>query len=238
MSESTATAAESPPPQSGPRRSLGVEAAIVFGLTVGVWLARTLLEGAAEQARRAFTNQHLYGLVVYEVALAAILVPWLLRRGWKPAETAGSPAPVDVARGAGLWLLAVACYALTWNVFAAVRPDLAKLLATTEQFGGVPATALAGVLASVVNPVFEEFLWLGYGVARLGPRIGVRAASMLSLVLRVAVHAYQGPWALLGVLPLSLAFTWYYGRTRRLWPVVVAHVLFDAIGLAQRMAAG
>lgn len=238
MSEPVTAASESPtPPLSGPRSSLGVEATVVFGLTVGVWLGRTLVGGVAEQARTAFTNQHLYGLVVYEAALAALLVPWLLRRGWAPAAVAGAPAPVDVARGAGLWLLAIACYAVTWNVFAVVQPELAKALAAQPP-GGAPLAALAGVLASVVNPVFEEFLWLGYGVARLGPRIGVRVASASSLVLRVAVHAYQGPWALLGVLPISLAFTWYYARTRRLWPVVVAHVLFDAIGLAQRAAGG
>ena len=123
-------------------------------------------------------------------------------------------------------------------LFATLSPEVASALAAERRFTGVPAGALAIVLVSVVNPVFEEFLWLGYGVARLADRIGLRTAALLSLGLRLAVHVYQGPWAVLGVLPLGLAFTWYYGRTRRLWPVVVAHVLFDALGLAQRLAAG
>ena len=125
-----------------------------------------------------------------------------------------------------------------WVLFATLSPEVASALAAERRFTGVPAGALAIVLVSVVNPVFEEFLWLGYGVARLADRIGLRTAALLSLGLRLAVHVYQGPWAVLGVLPLGLAFTWYYGRTRRLWPVVVAHVLFDALGLAQRLAAG
>ena len=146
--------------------------------------------------------------------------------------------PADIGRGAAVGLLAFGCYWLLWMVFSRLRPDAAAALSSETPFTGAPAGPLAIVVVSVLNPVFEEFLWLGYGVARLADRLGLRAASILSLGLRLAVHTYQGPWAVLGVLPLGVAFTWYYGRTRRLWPVVVAHVLVDALGLARRLAAG
>ena len=226
------------PPPPGGTRSPGLEAAAVFGATVGVSLAGTALWGVEARASAAFTDRHLWGVGGYELVLAALFVPWLRRRGWTPAAVAGSPVPADIARGAGVWLMALACYWALWVLFATLSPDAAAALAGERRFGGVPAGPLAIVLVSVVNPVFEEFLWLGYGVARLADRLGLRAAAALSLALRVAVHLYQGPWAVLGVLPLGLAFTWYYGRTRRLWPAVVAHALFDALGLVQRLAAG
>ena len=47
------------------------------------------------------------------------------------------------------------------------------------------------------------------------------------------VHAYQGPMAVIGILPLGLVFTYYFARSRRLWPAVVAHMIFDTIGLLQ-----
>jgi membrane protease YdiL (CAAX protease family) len=236
MTDSAASAPLTPPPNTP--RSAAAEAAVVFGATVGVSVVGGLLFGSQARASTAFTNRHLLGVGAFELLLTALLVPWLRRRGWTPGGVAGAPSPADIARGVGVSLLAFGCYWAVWVLFATLSPEVASALAAERRFTGVPAGALAIVLVSVVNPVFEEFLWLGYGVARLADRIGLRTAALLSLGLRLAVHVYQGPWAVLGVLPLGLAFTWYYGRTRRLWPVVVAHVLFDALGLAQRLAAG
>lgn len=211
------------------------EACVVYGATVGVSAVATLAIGIDRRQELAFTNAHLLSVVGTEVVLSALLVPWLRRRGWTPAAAAGAPAPLDTLRGAGVWVLAYACFVLAWIVFAILAPEAARALAAARRFTGIPASPAVIVVASVVNPVFEEFLWLGYGVMRLAPRLGNRWAVGSSVLLRVAVHVYQGPLALISVLPLAIAFTWYYGRTRRLWPVVVAHVLFDAMGLALRL---
>lgn len=48
---------------------------------------------------------------------------------------------------------------------------------------------------------------------------------------RVAIHAYQGQMALVGITPMAVVFTCYFARTGRLWPVVVAHAIGDAAGL-------
>jgi membrane protease YdiL (CAAX protease family) len=37
--------------------------------------------------------------------------------------------------------------------------------------------------------------------------------------------------ALVSILPLAVILTAYYLRTGRLWPIVVAHVIFDAASL-------
>jgi membrane protease YdiL (CAAX protease family) len=219
-------------------RSISLEAVAVFGVTVGVSLAGTVFDRGQSRARIAFTDRHLWSVVVYELMLVALFVPWLRRRGWNPAAIAGRLRLKDIARGVGVSLIALACCWAVWIVFALSNRAAAAALAGEQRFNGVPAGPLAIVVLCVVNPIFEEFLWLGYGVARLADRLGWRAAAALSLGLRVAVHLYQGPWAILAVLPLGLAFTWYYSRTRRLWPVVVAHMLFDALGLVQRLAAG
>ena len=209
----------------------------MFGATVGISVISAIVSGEPP-ADTAFTDEHLAGLLLWELLLTAVLVPWLRLRGWRPRTVAGKPVPADVIRGALVGVLALGCNWTLWAVFSGISPDTAATLASETRFTGTPAGPLAIIVISVVNPVFEEFLWLGYGVARFVDRLGLRGASILSIVLRLAVHTYQGPWALLGVMPLGLAFTWYYGRTRRLWPVVVAHVIFDAFGLARRLAAG
>jgi len=35
----------------------------------------------------------------------------------------------------------------------------------------------------------------------------------------------------IGIVPLGFIFTYWYARTGRLWPVVLAHALFDVAGL-------
>lgn len=216
------------------RASVG-EFAIVFGLTAGWSIVGFLASSSAEANAATFTDEHLVGLVAYELLLAAVLVPWLSTRGWSPRAIAGSPEPADVARGACLWIAAAL---LGWTVSIAVGamwPEILRPL-TDGRFGG-GASAVAVTLVSVLNPVFEEFLWLGYAIPSLAPRLGLGGAAAVSIALRVSVHAYQGAWAFMGILPVAVLLTTYYARTRRLWPVIVAHVILDAVGLAQFLAA-
>jgi membrane protease YdiL (CAAX protease family) len=159
-----------------------------------------------------------------------MLVPWLAVRGWSPRAVAGAPEPKDIAFGVGLWLLSLVLDAVVWATFGILRPETARALANYQPFAG-GASAAATVLVSVINPVFEEFLWLGYAVPSLTPRLGVAGACAASIALRASVHSYQGPWALLSILPIALVLTAYYARTRRLWPAIVAHVIMDAVGL-------
>lgn len=212
-----------------------LEVCIVAALTVGLMLGRWWWRGASATMAYAFTDRHLYTLVVYELVLAAVLVPILRRRGWDPAVIVGSPTPRDLLRGLGLLLGAYASYAFVWFCFAALNPPTATAIAANRPFTGAAAGPLAIVLATLINPVFEEVLWLGYFVQRLRPRFGWRAAALVSVALRFAVHTYQGPLALLGILPVAVVFTWYYVRTRRLWPVIAAHVCMDAVGLVARL---
>jgi membrane protease YdiL (CAAX protease family) len=93
------------------------------------------------------------------------------------------------------------------------------------------------LVLSILNAVFEEFLWLAYGVTALERRIGRTRACALSVGFRTAIHAYQGGLAIVGVLPVGLVFTAYYAMSRRVWPVIVAHALQDALVLGSVVAA-
>lgn len=53
------------------------------------------------------------------------------------------------------------------------------------------------------------------------------AAVAVSALLRGSYHLYQGFGGLLGNAVMGAACCLYWTRTRRLWPLIVAHTLLD-----------
>ena len=87
-------------------------------------------------------------------------------------------------------------------------------------------TAVA--LFSVCNGVFEETLESGYFIQTL-QGYGMWPAVLASTIFRTFLHTYLGMGALIIVLPFGLVFGFVYWKWRRLWPLFVAHMIFDFI---------
>lgn len=60
---------------------------------------------------------------------------------------------------------------------------------------------------------------------------GAGSAVGAALLLRLVLHIYQGPAAVVGVLPIGLIFGIYAWKTQRLWPVILVHAAMDFFGL-------
>ena len=91
------------------------------------------------------------------------------------------------------------------------------------------------MVASLVNPVFEEVFVCGYVITALKERFGLTTAVNVSAALRVSYHLYQGAVGVVGVAPLALLFAYWFGRTGRLWPLIVAHAIMDLWALTAAM---
>jgi uncharacterized protein len=76
----------------------------------------------------------------------------------------------------------------------------------------------------------EEVIVVAFLITRLR-QVGVNptAALLASSVLRGVYHLYQGYGAGLGNIVMGLVFGYVWMRTRRLWPLIVAHGLIDAV---------
>lgn len=177
----------------------------------------------------ALTDSLLLQSWAAQLLLSATLGVWLWRLGWRPHRTATRPfAWADLLRGLVLWVAAfaaVVCWAL---VVRTLLPDLFAA-AGEIRFTGRPHLAVV-VPYALFNAVFEEVLWLGLGFAAFR-RLGVAWAGGLSIALRIMIHAYQGPLAVITIVPMAVLFTVYYIRTRRLWPIVTAHAFQDLLSL-------
>lgn len=84
------------------------------------------------------------------------------------------------------------------------------------------------VLQAGQNGVLEEIVVVGYLLTRLR-QLGWSNPQGLaaSAALRGSYHLYQGLGGFAGNLVMGLIFAWWFQRTRRVLPLVFAHVLLD-----------
>jgi len=212
------------------RRPTLREIAIAFGLPTALFTVVSLAWLVRTGGIVRISDARLHTTVGVELVLALFILPYLKKRGWRPGDIAGSPTPIDLVRGVGVVFAAYLSIYLVVLVLHFTAPAAAEALRSSPIMGTVsPLSVLA---TAIINPVFEEFLWLGYAIPAVGARYGLRVAIAVSIALRVAVHTYQGALAFVTILPAAIVFTWYFIRTDRLWPVIVAHMIVDAIGLS------
>ena len=86
------------------------------------------------------------------------------------------------------------------------------------------------ILSAMQNAILEEVIVVGYLITRLRElrwRLGAVLAA--SAVLRGSYHLYQGFGAGIGNIVMGLVFGYVWQRTGRLWPLIVAHGLIDAV---------
>jgi membrane protease YdiL (CAAX protease family) len=83
------------------------------------------------------------------------------------------------------------------------------------------------VLNAIGAGVLEEMI-AAYLITRLRQlTLSAPAAIALAAVLRGSYHLYQGWGGFLGDLSMGLLFGLVFVRTRRAWPLVIAHTLLD-----------
>ena len=86
------------------------------------------------------------------------------------------------------------------------------------------------VLSAIQNGVLEELVMIGYLLTRLGQlRWPPWRAVLLSAVIRGSYHTYQGIGGFLGNYVMGAIFGWWFTRTRRVLPLVIAHSILDIV---------
>lgn len=98
----------------------------------------------------------------------------------------------------------------------------------TAGSGAALAAIAFYVIAAVANAGLEEIVMIGYLLTRWRQAgWNTWAAIVTSALIRGGYHLYQGFAGFIGNVVMGLAFGWYWQRTRRLWPLIVAHTLLD-----------
>lgn len=86
------------------------------------------------------------------------------------------------------------------------------------------------ILAAIQNAVLEEVVVVGYLMTRFRDFAwSVPVAIVTSAAVRGSYHLYQGFGAGLGNFVMGLIFGYWYHRTRRVLPLVIAHTVLDVV---------
>jgi membrane protease YdiL (CAAX protease family) len=205
---------------------------VVLG-SIGVSLLSNfavLLDPEVAKDVQPFSNDALVGTLVYEIFVLAWLGTFMRLRGWTRERLGFSAGVRDTAIGI---LLALVVFAVGWAidlVIGNVAPGVMETAARFDKVTGV-LDLRAVALVSLVNPVFEELFMCAYVISALKDKRGAAFAVNVSAALRVACHLYQGAYGILTIGPLALLFGYWYLRSGRIWPLLVAHAVLDFVGL-------
>ena len=214
-----------------PSAEFAIVVLVAFGYVIVISVLAAF--GRYPQAGQ-LTDRHLITLLIYELALLALLLGFLRLRGWTLDRFGIRIGAVETLTGFALAGAAYLAYVLLVYAVYAVWPRAAY--AITSPHVSSTGISLATVIAvSIINPVFEEIFVCGYVIAALqksrNPWLGVH----VSVAIRLLYHLYQGAIAAVGVVPFGLIVSLWYRRTGRLWPVIVAHALTDFAALLRFM---
>jgi membrane protease YdiL (CAAX protease family) len=140
----------------------------------------------------------------------------------------------DGAVGLGLWIASfVLVLILAW-IFSPLGQREVDFLPPELPlwFRWVDALVIAGTAG-----ITEEVVVRGYAQTRLEQ---LKAPTAVILLLPTALwgvlHLYQGASAALTIFCLGMMYAWYFYKTRRLWPLIIAHGLFDLTQLVLLLA--
>lgn len=223
------------PPPSLPRRMLAEETVVVLSLSLlasAVYAILSLLEQPISGIRVASVSQStqlVRQVVGVLFGLAPVwLVAYLVRRNGEELRGIGLAADrprEDVVRG--LLLFAVVGLGGIGVYLASVELGVNRFVVPVPPLGHwwtVPVLLLNAAEAALL----EEVVVVAYLVTRLR-QLGLTeiAAIGSSALLRGTYHLYQGWGGFLGNLAMGLLFGFVFVRTRRAWPIVIAHFLLN-----------
>jgi len=86
------------------------------------------------------------------------------------------------------------------------------------------------ILSALQNAILEEIVVVGFVMTRLRQlRWSVPATIVTSALIRGSYHLYQGFGQALGNVVMGLVFGYWFQRTNRVLPLIVAHTILDVI---------
>ncbi len=83
--------------------------------------------------------------------------------------------------------------------------------------------------AMILNAFLEEIICTAYMFRQFAAKAGPGIGLLLTVLLRMSCHTYQGPVHALGIGTIFLIYGLWYWRFRNIWTLIVAHATLDIV---------
>ncbi len=222
------------------------EIIVVLLLATGMFVASSGWAAAHGSSGNYFnlilTNSRLVDNLALESAILGLLLLYLRRRGWTPGDLAIRPGIIGTLIGfplAAVMMLAnmVTVATLFILAFCAQHRYASLLQFLTANSPHMEPHSLhlswiVLIVAVVFNAFFEEITCTSYMFNQFAARRGPFFALLLTVLVRMGYHTYEGPIHMLGIGVVFLVVGGCYWLTRQVWPLIVAHALVDLTSMA------
>lgn len=229
-----------------PAQKMKTEIAIVLAITFGMSGLRSILRLVDDLLASEALNEQTVALnsslanspwldLALQLCSAGVLFAWGALALYLLGERIPQLRVKDGLRGAGLAAL-IGIPGLVFYLSAVALGFSKQVVPTTlDSWWEIPVL----LVWSAANAFGEEIvvvMWLMSRLRHLG--WGLPSAIAASSILRGSYHLYQGVSAGLGNIIMGVVFAYFYHRTGKVWPLVIAHFLIDAVAFVGYSAIG
>lgn len=209
-------------------KSLSDRTEFVFVLVVafGYFIYLSLLSATYPAPYQQTTTADLYALLVLELKILIVILPVLYVRGWTLQRVGLMPNVKETYVGVALAVATYVAYFPLLSVALFLFPGLDSSIAENE-LGSQKLSLLAVIAVCIINSFFEELFLCGYIMTSVMKKRNVWVAINASVFLRLLYHLYQGPLGAINIILTGVVFSYWFARTGRLWPLIVAHGLLN-----------
>lgn len=174
-------------------------------------------------------NQLAMRVIIEEAVILSLIILFLRARAYDFSRLNLQVSWLLTGFGVALWFVHVVAVMFSSLIFGALVED--PRIFEHVQFTSSVSLPIAAIMI-VLNSIYEEAIVTGYVITHLRQRHDAAYAIGVSLLIRLLYHLYQGPIVAVHILPMGILYAWIYWRTGRLWPLVVAHSLWNVLAFA------
>ena len=212
---------------------------VVFFLAVLPPLSRSIFYVLDFESQRQWVmDQLLVALIVnsLQISLPILFIMHLRNVRWENHGFVKLRPAKDLAIATGLTFLCYLAYYLTCIVLAFSGQDYSK---DVNPFQGMSndesssrVTLFLIFAASAANGFTEELAMRSYLIPRISKLTNSDASAViLTSAIFAIYHMYQGRYGIISALFVGLVLGTYFARTKRFWPIFIAHAFMDVIPL-------
>jgi uncharacterized protein len=206
------------------------EPLIIVLICYGYFILGSILNFFFPQNTPAITNNSLSFLLIYEPIALGIVLVILRKKRWNYVDFNIQPTFYMTGVGIILAFASYYSYYLLYIISSAIIPSFYEISKQTVLVGENLNFGLV-LLVSLINPIFEELIVVGYLIPVLEKMKSLTFAINVSVMIRLLYHLYQGPVGVVSIVPMGLLFAYWYAYKRNLWPLLIAHFIEDLLGL-------